>query len=153
MGEAFSWQAPEFKSYEKNQAWYITFGLIVLLVLVFQLIQADWFGAFTTALIAGLLVAFMRRKPNIINIKLDNIGVTIQNNLIVYKSIKHFWIVNNFHHRTLNIETTAYINNVIILELQDQDPEAVRRFLRAHISEHESTEETMTQRLMRQLKL
>lgn len=153
MGEVISWQAPEFKSYEKNQAWYVTFGLIVLLILIFQLIQADFFGAFTTALIAGLLIAFMRRKPNMINVHLDSTGVTIQNNHIVYKSIKHFWIVNNFHHRTLNLETTAYINNVIILELEDQDPEVIRRFLIPHIPEHDSTEETMTQRLMRQLKL
>lgn len=150
--EKLSWQAPEFKHYEKNAGWYVSLISITILIVGFFLIQKDIFAAVTTGILGALIVLFSRQKPEIINIEIDNKAVKIGNVEIPYKQIKHFWVVHKEHHKTVNMETTTLVNNMIILELNDQDPEKVRMFLSKHLPEHELTEPTPIQRLTHWLK-
>jgi hypothetical protein len=62
-------------------------------------------------------------------------------------------VVNSENHKTLNLETTTYINNLVILELEDQNPEEIRSFLQDYLPEHpQNTRETFAQKLMHKLK-
>ncbi len=147
-----SWEAPEFQHYPKNFTWYITLGIIVLLVLTFELLQKDFFGAISLAVIAVFIVIFAMHQPKRINIDLTSDGIHIENSFIPYEQMKYFWIVDNDNHRTLNLETTAYINRTILIELDSQDPDEVRDIMVQQVPEHSSTEETFIQRLIHRLK-
>jgi hypothetical protein len=147
-----SWQAPEFRHYEKNIGWYVTLLGIAVLVVAFFIIQQDIFAAVTMAILSLLIVLFSRHKPGLINIELSSKGAHLGGLFYPYKQIKHFWIVDNQNHKTVNLETTAYLNNLIILELEEQDPDKVRNFLRQHLPEHENTNETVAQKVMHRFK-
>ncbi len=152
MDNKLSWQAPEFKTYDKTTGWYVTLISITILIVGFFIIQKDIFASITTAILGALVVIFSRQKPEIVTIELDHKAVKIGNIEIPYKQIKHFWVVHKEHHKTVNMETTTLVNNMIILELNGQDPEKVRMFLSQHLPEHSATEETSTQRIMHRLK-
>jgi hypothetical protein len=147
-----SWEASEFPHYPKNFAWYLTAGIIVLLVLGFEVLQGDWFGAISLAVIAIFIIIFAMHKPGRVLVSLTSEGVRIENSFIPYAQMKYFWVVSNDNHKTLNIETTAYINRTILVELDSQDPEEVREIMLREVPEHSSTEETFVQRLIHRLK-
>jgi hypothetical protein len=147
-----SWQAPEFRHYEKNIGWYVTLFAIAILIIGYELFQQDFFGALTIGILTFFVLLFGRQRPQVVTIELTAKAVKIEDFYIPYKSIRHFWIVNNSSHKTLNIETTAYLNRFFLLELEDQDPEAVRELLLQVLPEHSSTEETFSQRLRHRLK-
>ncbi len=147
-----SWEAQEFRHYEKNIGWYVTLLAVAVLVVAFFIIQKDIFAAVTMAILSVLIILFSRHKPERVNIELTNKGIHVANLFYPYKQIKHFWVVHNQHHKSVNLETTAYLNNIIILELEDQDPETVKTFLNQFLPEHENTRETFAQRTMHRLK-
>jgi len=147
-----AWQAPEFKHYHKNPAWYITLGAITILVIGYMLIQRDLFGAVSLFLVAVFIVFFSLQRPQEITVGFSKKGIHIGELHLPYKTISHFWVVNNEDHKTLNMETTAYLNRLIIVELEDQDPDLIREFLIQVVPEHPRTGETFAQKLMHRLK-
>lgn len=147
-----SWEAAEFRHYPKNMAWYITMGIVVLLILAFEILQKDFFGAISLAVIAIFIIIFAMHKPSVIKIELTSEGIHIERSFIPFAQMKYFWIVNNENHKTLNIETTAYINRTILVELENQDSDEVRGVMLQEVPEHSSTEETFVQRLIHRLK-
>ncbi len=147
-----SWQAPEFKAYEKNTGWYVTLFAVGILVIGFFVIQKDLFAAITMAIITGCVFFFSKQRPEIIDISLSTKGVHYGNLHFPYKQLKSFWIVNTENHKTLNIITTTYVNNLLILELEDQNTDEIREFLYKFLPEHEESKETFAQRLMHHLK-
>lgn len=151
--KTISWQAPEFRHYEKNIGWYTTLIAIAILVIGFFIIQQDYFAAITMAIIAALIVFFSRQTPEIVDIELNHTHISFGRLIFPYKHLKSFWIVDNQNHKTLNIETTTYINNLIVLELEDMEPEEIRSFLISYLPEHpERVKETFTQKIMHKLK-
>lgn len=150
--QSISWQAPEFRHYEKNFGWYVTLVAISALVVGFFIIQSDFFAAITTAILAILIILFSRHKPEIVDIELTSRGVKFSNIFFPYKHLKYFWVVHNDNHKTVIFHTTAFLNNVVILELDDQDPEQVREFLLQYLPEHEQSEETTIQKIAHKLK-
>ena len=147
-----SWQAPEFRHYKKNYGWYVVMIAISIMVVGFFIINKDIFAAISLAIIAALILFFARQPPQRIDIELNSRYIKYGNLIFPYKQIKHFWIVNNERHKTLNFHTTALLNNIVILELEQQNPEEAREFLIRYLPEHEENEETFAQKIMHSLK-
>lgn len=147
-----SWQAPEFRHYEKTQGWFVTLVSVTVLLVGFFLIQGDAFAAVTMGILGLLVLFFAKQKPLIVEIELSDKGVKFGNILFPYKQLKYFWVVANERHRTVNFHTNTLVNNTIILELEGQDPEDVRIFLLQYLPEHSEINETSVQRLMHILK-
>jgi hypothetical protein len=146
------WQAPEFRHYSKNAAWFITFVIIALLLVLYQAFQKDWFGAITLGILAGLFGAFALHRPKEVTVSISTQGLHIDDTHIPYAQIKHFWIVDNNRHKTLNIETTAYLNHILTIELHEQDSEEVQEILAELLPEHTENQETLAQRIAHRFK-
>lgn len=151
--KTIAWQAPEFRHYEKNLGWYVTLsGITVLIVGFFVVVQSDYFAAASLAILAILITLFARQKPQIVNIELSGRGIKFGNIMFPYKQLRYFWVVNNQTHKNVIFHTTAFLNNTVILELEDQNPDEVREFLLQHLPEHEETQETPVQKIMHKIK-
>jgi cell division protein FtsW (lipid II flippase) len=148
-----SWEANEFKEYTKNTGWYAGVVLITVILVGLAVWQKDVFGAISLIVIAGIVLFLLNRRPGRILISLTPKGIFFGESFISYKNIRHFWIVEADHHRTVNLETTAYLNRVQMLELEDQDMEAVRFYLSQYIPEHEGKQETLAQQFMHRFHL
>lgn len=150
---SISWEAWEFKHYHKNLGWYVTvISVSIVVVSFFAFVQNDIFAAVSLGIIALLILAFSKQKPQKVMVELTEKGVHFGNLFYPYKQLKYFWVVSNNNHKTLNFHTSAYINNILIIQLDDQDPEAVTEFLLKLLPEHTETEETLTQKIMHHTK-
>lgn len=152
QNKTISWQAPEFRHYQKSLGWYITLIALAILIVGFFFLQNDPFAAITTALLALIAIFFARQKPETVKIELDNKGIKFGTVFFPYKQLKYFWVVNNQNHKTVNFRAATYINNTIILELERQNPDEVHEFLKQHLPEHTETNETAIQRISHRLK-
>ncbi len=151
--KTISWQASEFKYYPKSVGWYATLISVAVLIIAFFIIfQRDIFAAVSLGLIAILIALFSKHTPNKINIELNSKGVKFGQLFYPYKQLKYFWVVHNEHHQTINFHTSALVNNILILELEEQDPEITRIYLLQFLPEHKETEPTVVQKIMHRFK-
>ena len=146
------WEAPEFRHYPKNAAWYITFGVIAALVIAFELFMKDWFGAVTMVIISIFFALFALHKPKTVNVVISTHGLHVDDSHIPYSRIKQFWIVDNDNHKTLNIETTAYLNHLLAIELHEQDADEVQEILSELLPENPEKHELIHQRIAHRIK-
>ncbi len=146
------WEAPEFRHYPKNIAWLITFTIVVGLLIFYQAFQQDWFGAISVTIISIMLGFFAFHRPKIVTIRISTVGIHIDDTYIPFNNIRQFWIVDNENHRTLNIETTAYLNHLLAIELHDQDSDEVQEILEELLPEKEDKTETPAQIISHRLK-
>ncbi|HVY67926.1 MAG TPA: DUF5673 domain-containing protein [Patescibacteria group bacterium] len=143
------WQAPEFRHYPKSAGWYAALiACVVLVVAFFIIVETDLFAAISLGIIGLLILAFAAQRPQTVDITLTHKGIRFGSVFYPYKQIRSFWIVNNDRHRTLNFHTSAMVNNTIIMELAQADPETVRLYLLNFLPEHPDTEETVVQKIM-----
>ena len=147
-----SWQAPEFRHYFKSIGWYAAYFACAVLIIGFFIIEKDIFGAVSIGILAIIAALFTLQKPQIIDIELNSRGIKFGTLFYPYKQLKYFWVVDNDRHNTVNFVSITYLNNNIILELQDQDPHEVRELLLQHLPEHHETNETMAQAISHRLK-
>ena len=147
-----TWEAPEYPHYEKNIGWYVTLFAVSLLIVAYFAFHDDYFAAVTTAILAGFVFYFARQRPRQVLIELTHQSIKFGRITYPYKQLKYFWIVNTPHHKTVNFGGTTYLNNTIILELVDQDPDEIRAFLLQYLPEHTETEATLAQRISHRLR-
>lgn len=143
----FEWEAPEFRHYPKNPAWYITMFLVIGLLTAYQIIIQDWFGAVSLVILALLIAAFAHQVPKAVVMSISDKGIHINGDLIPYNRIRHFWIVDDHEHKMLNLETTAYINHFLSIELEDEDADEIREFLIDILPEHTELSPTAAQKI------
>ncbi|MEZ4179988.1 MAG: hypothetical protein R3B41_00505 [Candidatus Doudnabacteria bacterium] len=141
------WRAPEFKYYQKNAAWFITLSLITGLIMAYMFIVHDIFGAISMLILAIFIWLFALHKPNTIQIVISDIGIHINQTIYPYEKIKHFWVLNTPQHQALNFETTAYLNHIQTIEINQEDPELIRDVLLELLPEHAEVAPTTAQHI------
>jgi hypothetical protein len=83
-----------------------------------------------------------------VEISLDDKGVNIGNITIPYKQMSGFWITTTDDAgSSINIETLGFLNRLITVELERQDPEEIRQFLAQFVPEHTAIKPTIAQRV------
>jgi hypothetical protein len=148
----FKWEAPEFRHYPKNPAWYITMFLMVGLLAAYLVYVQDWFGAVCMFILAILIFFFARQTPEFVTMEISDRGVHINGDLIPYNRIKQFWIIDDHEHKVLNIETTAYLNHLLAIELEEEDADEIRDFLIDILPENPKVQPMATQKIAHRFK-
>ena len=153
MHKQISWHAREFVYYEKGFMWYA----IVTIGAVLALIYSVWVKEplmFVTLLISYFLwVFYARRQPQQTLITLSGKGVTIGRDVYPFSNLRMFWILYEPPTvKTLNFETTNYLNHDISIQLENQDPNEIRELLLQYLPEDPHREEAYHEKLFRKLK-
>jgi len=150
----YSWKAPEYAFYPKSVRWYLVASLVAIIAVGFALFSKDYFMFVTLAVLLGIGYFLSRRKPKTITITLDERGLAISGVLYPYETVlKKFWI--HYHPpmmKTLNFESSNYLNRDITIELEDEDPVEIRKFLLQNLEEDLEKEESYLDKLLRAMK-
>ncbi len=151
--EILQWHALEFEHHEKGIGWYVTFAAIAIMLVAYYLFTRDYFGAFFWVFLSVAAYLYARRKPGEVLITLSKKGVTVGEEFFPYTQLKKFWIVDKQYSRSIHLETTAYLNRVIVILMHDEiNVEDVHKFLAAHLPEGNHDEETVTEIIARILR-
>ena len=154
LPEILTWKAPSHIQPQRSLAWYLGFSLISVGLIVFGVYSHSILTIITFCVIILSVLIFAIQKPKNVTYKATKTGITVDNSVYPYKIIKIFWI--NYDPpltKTLNIETSAYLNNRLTLQLADHDPVLLRMFLKQYLPEDMNREESVSEALARRLKI
>jgi hypothetical protein len=146
------WEALEFKTHERTNFWYIGFAVIAIALIAYAIFTHNLLTTLTFIVLAAVWLIYSLQTPRIAEHELSPAGIRINRSLFPYKNIKKFWIIYSNENKTLNFETTAYLNNRISLQLGNQNPTAIKQFLKTYLPEDLNMEESLTDVLARKIK-
>lgn len=149
-----SWTAPEYVKFKKGILWYLIFATIFLGGAVLAYIYGSWtFSLVLLAFCASYLI-FDQKKPKNVKVILSDVGIKVGNRIYQYGRIRTFWIIYNPPFaKTLNIRVHSDFLVDIEIQLGDQDPGEVHRFLSRKLPELEGKTESVSKHFERLFKL
>ncbi|MDP2933346.1 MAG: hypothetical protein Q8N81_04415 [bacterium] len=149
-----SWTAPEYAHYPKSRGWYITFLLIAAVMFGTALFRKDVLMMAVLVIIFTIAFVMSRRAPNNAKVTLNEQGLKINGLLYRYdSSLRSFWITYRASEiKTLNFESTSYLNREITVQLEDQNPLEIRAFMLKYLPEDVDREESAIDKWLRFLR-
>ena len=152
--ETLTWEAPSHIQHQRSSAWYLIFTLCALGLFGFAFYIQSITAGLTFFLIIAVLLILSTQSSREITYKVTKTGIVAGNMVYPFKIIKRFWIIYNPPEvKTLNFETTAYLNNQVTLQLGQQDPVELKLVLGNYVPEDIEMEESITESLARRLKI
>jgi uncharacterized membrane protein YobD (UPF0266 family) len=146
------WETPEFTHYQHGKRWFLIAILIFVALVVFALITKQWLMAAVIILTAVIVFIFTQQKPKVVPFGISHAGIIFSNRFYPYSEIKSFWIVYEPNVKTINFELTRRLSMIITVQLLDQDPLPIRKFLKKYLPEEKSRGEDFSDRISRLLK-
>ncbi len=153
MKNKIAWEAPEFIHYPKSVWWFAVIAIAGTGLVIYFLFEKNFMTATLFVLLLVMTFFYAKKKPKTWRIELGGSGLKLSNMSIPYGQIKNFWIVYEPPEvKTLNFETTARINRYITLQLMNQNPVEIRKFLLEYLPEDLEREEQFADKLARTFK-
>ncbi len=151
----FSWIAPEFYQHPKNTRWWTIFGIIAILSMIIEGFTGNWTMLIATvafAVVYWILYEFY--PPKHLKIVISEYGLKIGYRKIPYSQIERFCIFYHPPHlQQIVFRVKGAIFSDLIIELEEEDPIAIRNFLKKYLKEVEDPHEKITDSILRLLKL
>lgn len=148
-----TWQTLEYPEYKKHPLWFIGLALFIAALVLYGIYIKSWTTVVAFALFGILALIYASQKPKTLTIKINGQGVQVNNILYVYPVIRKFWIIYNPPEvKSLYLETTAYIDHTVKLELSNQDPRAVKILLKQYLEEDLEAKESTADLIARKIK-
>ena len=154
LPDTLTWKAPSHIEHQRAPGWYLLFIICSLGLLAFAFYIKSITAGITFFLIVAIVFILSNQSSREITYKVTKSGIVAGNMVYPYKIIKRFWIIYNPPEvKILNFETTAYLNNRVVLQLGHQDPVQLKLVLGNYIPEDLEMEESVTETLARKLKI
>lgn len=137
LGEIFySWEAPEFETYEKSRNWYIIAGIFILLMVVYAIFKNAPIMAVTFILIGIVGFIYSQKDPRIVTFSITSKGVLADRQFYLYENIFSFWIFYEPNYtKTISLHTKASVLPFVHIPIEDEDPVKLRELLMQNIPE------------------
>ena len=156
-----SWQFPEYVKHERSLKWYVFFFIILATIILVSIVGLDitFFkiagGPFALTIDKGnylfviLIVLFLilyfyyeRKAIENVSIFLTEDGVVINNKLIEYNSLDHFYLVYYPPKiKNLYLQPKNILRPVIVVPLENENPIEIREILLRYLQENLEKEE------------
>lgn len=135
-GSEIIWRAAEYEFTQKTPMWYVIIGIAGTLLVVLALFAKNFFFGVFIILATGIVMAFGKRKPRIIDFKVTEEGVGIGKQFLDYDRIEHFAIwsrpghldefifkkkvmVNPFVHVPIDSALGKRVQSMLLLKLPE----------------------------------
>lgn len=153
LPKEISWQALEYPEYKKHPLWFMGLGLVIALLVLYGIYSQSWTTVSAFVLFGILALVYSTQKPKTLTITLTGQGVQVNTMIYNYPIIKKFWIAYNPPEvKSLYLETTAYLDHSVKLELGNQDPRLVKAYLKQYLEEDLDANESTADLIARKIK-
>lgn len=135
--EEISWKIDEYTKYPRDKKWYIVASIIAIGLIIYAIIDKNYFFALIIILSSGLIIFFDNEPPKKITVTLKYDGVELGSRFYEFYSIQNFYIIYRPKEniRRLYFEFKSAIRQRLSIDLDKQDPVKVRNYLRQYIDE------------------
>lgn len=150
----FAWKAPEYIQQERGPKWFLVAGIVVIITVLYALLTRNWTMAIAVLVLAAVY-EFTRRKhpPKKIDVKITELGIHVGHMFFPYSNIDRFWLFYENGVKTLHLRVHKRLFSDVVIQLEDQDPVAIREYLVGQIPEWEGKHERLSDVILRLLKL
>lgn len=141
--KSLSWSAHEHEHREKSKDWYWSLGILTVTALILSIVFSNYIFGVLILIIGFSLAIVGSKEPRLIDFELNTTGVKIDKQLFPYSTLEAFWVENNQDNHLpsqLLIKSKKAVMPLIIMPLENTDPEAVRDFLLYRLLEKELSE-------------
>jgi hypothetical protein len=155
LPEEISWKAPNAETPNRSPFWYAVFALLSAGVIIYALFyDGSILTLITFLLMIGVVVLFSFQPARDITHRITSEGIQVGQAFYPHRAIKRFWL--NYQppvEKTLNFETSTYLNNRIRVQLGNQDPIIIKLVLSEYLLEDLEHEDTLRETLAKRLKI
>ncbi|HLD18182.1 MAG TPA: hypothetical protein VJB99_03880 [Patescibacteria group bacterium] len=150
-----TWQIDEYPAHQRSRFWYIGWGTIGFILLVYAIATANFL--FAVILLMGAVVTLLSsfRPPGKLDVAVTTAGILVGGGFYAYPSIKRFSLVYNPPEvKLLYLDFEKPWLPLLSIPLEEVDPNRVREALLPFcVEDLERTDESLTDVLRRVYKL
>lgn len=146
------WSAHEYHHFEKTTDWYWIVAAVTIAAVALAIYFANYL--FAVVLIVGIvsLLFHSSREPEFAHFELNDQGVKVHGSFYLYNTLQSF-NVEEYHddhknrtHANLIIKSKKFLMPLIIIPIDQVQPEEVRRYIDRHLK-HEDLHEPLSHRI------
>lgn len=102
--ELIRWQAQEYVEHDRNQQWYLIFGIVTVVLMVIAIfLMKSWTFAILIPVMATALIVYVRRPPAILDYSLTKKGLYVNERFYSYDTFRAFSLVTHKGRHTINL--------------------------------------------------
>jgi len=132
----FSWQAPEFETFEREKRWYLWVALILLAIIGYATYTNSPVMAITFILIGVVGYIYLNKEPRILDFQITHKGIIAGKDFYDFESIDSFWIFeNSTQFDTLSLHIKNRLTPFIHIPSYEKDSPQIRSLLLEYIPE------------------
>ena len=135
-----SWQTPEYIHKDKTSDWYWIVGIITISIAIISIILNNVIFAILIIVCSFTLSLFASRKPDLINVEINDLGVDVGKINHPYRLLESFWVETRDSHPRMLLKSKKTWMPFIILLIGNTPPEEIRHKLLEHLPEEEHNE-------------
>ncbi len=153
------WSTFEYHYHEKSADWFWAVGIIAISIAATSLILGNILFAIFIVVAAFALCIVATKKPHLMECRITDRGVILNNMMYPYETIESFWVedhthlaeLHNIHHTPkMFIKSKRFFMPYIIVPIDSFPPETVRDVLFNFLPEEEHME-PLSQKIMERL--
>ena len=135
------WKFSAFENHQRGTAWYFWTTLVGGILLLVAVFTGNFLFALILVLVALLLMLYERRGARTVTCAITETGVVVDETLHRYKDITDFRIVYQPPTvKKLYLTFPSVLRPRLTIAITDQNPVALRKILRKHVTEDTETE-------------
>jgi hypothetical protein len=135
-----SWSAPAHLYTEKRPDWYWAVGIITLALAVTAFIFGDAITGIFVVVAAVALVVHASRPPHTVRYEISDRGIAFDDDLYPFLTLDSFWIPHDEEPPKILLKSRKLFMPLIVVYIDDVEPEEVRQVLLKYIAETEHRE-------------
>ncbi|MDP3725700.1 MAG: hypothetical protein Q8R36_00710 [bacterium] len=133
--ETVMWEAREHNHAHKDPDWFWGIGVTATAIAVISIFIGNPLFALLIVLGTATLFIHAIKNPHTITVVLNEEHITAENDTFPYEELDSFWVVQDENGYFLILKTKRILNPRIIIPLDVQKIEAMRKYLGEHIPE------------------
>lgn len=138
-----SWNAPTHFYKEKNSDWYWSVGIITLAIAAVCFIFSQIITGIFVIMAAVALVLHASKPPRVVKHEINDRGVAIDDVLYPFVSLDSFWVPHDEKVPKLLIKSRKTFMPLIVIIIDEVDPEKVREIMLKYIAETEHHQQVL----------
>ncbi|MFA7216559.1 MAG: hypothetical protein WC095_01070 [Candidatus Paceibacterota bacterium] len=146
--EKINWIAPEYIHSEKNSDWYWIVGIITVSIALVAIILNNIIFAILIIVSMSILTLYASRRPENIEIKINEKGINMGQTYYPYSDLESFWVETKDKFPRIIILPKKTVSSYIIILIKDVEPEDVKDLLSNYLEEVTHTESFLTKFLI-----
>ncbi|MCX6716194.1 MAG: hypothetical protein NT077_04255 [Candidatus Taylorbacteria bacterium] len=135
-----SWNAPAHIYVEKKSDWFWAVGIITLAIAAVCFIFGEIITGIFVIVAAVALVIHAANPPHNVRYEINDRGIALDDVLYPFLSLDSFWIPHNETPPRVLIKSRKLLMPIIVIYIDEVDPESVREVLLKYIAETEHHE-------------